>query len=118
MHTVKEEGANGSLNFKKTGRFFKLLINSIAFIIKEFFRYGVYESIFGTWSWTNSSVLLVHCYFNVWQRAQVGWRSYKLRQQANQMIERFPKADADQLRNRQEVCTICFQVGSSYSLRL
>lgn len=36
MHTVKEEGANGSLNFKKTGRFLKFLINSIAFIIKEF----------------------------------------------------------------------------------
>ena len=33
---------------------------------------GFHESLVGQWSWSNSAVLIVHCYFNVWQRLQTG----------------------------------------------
>lgn len=44
--------------------------------------YGVIESLFGEWSWFNSAILIVHCYFNVWQRLQSGWKSFLLRWEA------------------------------------
>ena len=44
--------------------------------------YGLKESLFGAWSWINSAILIVHCYFNVWQRLQSGWKSFLLRWEA------------------------------------
>ncbi|XP_032654334.1 RING finger protein 145-like [Chelonoidis abingdonii] len=41
--------------------------------------YGTWESIFGEWSWMGASVIIIHSYFNVWLRAQSGWKSFLLR---------------------------------------
>lgn len=38
--------------------------------------YGTWESLFGEWSWMGASVIIVHSYFNVWLRAQSGWKSF------------------------------------------
>lgn len=43
---------------------------------------GFWESTTGKWNWANASILLVHCYFNVWQRMQAGWQSFLLRREA------------------------------------
>ena len=71
--------------------------------------YGVVESIVGDWSWVNSSILIIHCYFNVWQRLQAGWKTYLLRREAAQKIEQLPEATQEQLSQHNDVCAICFQ---------
>ena len=71
--------------------------------------YGVKESLFGEWSWFNSSILIIHCYFNVWQRLQAGWRSYLLRREAVKKIESLPEATLEQIKELNDVCAICIQ---------
>lgn len=71
--------------------------------------YGTWESLFGEWSWMGASVIIIHSYFNVWLRAQSGWRSFLLRQEAAKKINSLPKATAEQLQEHNDVCSICFQ---------
>ncbi|XP_068607906.1 RING finger protein 145 [Brachionichthys hirsutus] len=71
--------------------------------------YGTWESLFGEWSWMGASVIIIHSYFNVWLRAQSGWRSFLLRQEAAKKINSLPRATAQQLQQHNDVCAICFQ---------
>lgn len=75
--------------------------------------YGTWESLFGEWSWMGASVIIIHSYFNVWLRAQSGWRSFLLRQEAAKKINSLPRATAEQLLQHNDVCSICFQEMSS-----
>lgn len=72
--------------------------------------YGTWESLFGEWSWMGASVIIIHSYFNVWLRAQSGWRSFLLRREAAKKINSLPRATGGQLRDHNDVCAICFQV--------
>lgn len=69
---------------------------------------GIYEGATGQWSWTNAFILVVHCYFNVWQRFQAGYRSFVKRRQAVQKSAKLPSATKAQLRVHNDVCAICF----------
>lgn len=69
---------------------------------------GMRESLIGQWSWVNSSVLLIHCYFNVWQRLQAGWKSFLLRREAVRKIEGLPVATTEQLERYNDICVICY----------
>ena len=71
--------------------------------------YGIMESLVGEWSWVNSSILIIHCYLNVWQRLQAGWKTYLLRREAAQKTEQLPDASPDQLAAHNDICAICFQ---------
>ncbi|XP_069653740.1 RING finger protein 145-like isoform X2 [Haliaeetus albicilla] len=71
--------------------------------------YGTWESLFGEWSWMGASVIIIHSYFNVWLRAQSGWRSFLLRREAAKKINSLPRATGRQLRDHNDVCAICFQ---------
>ncbi|KAK7904550.1 hypothetical protein WMY93_017157 [Mugilogobius chulae] len=71
--------------------------------------YGTWESLFGEWSWMGASVIIIHSYFNVWLRAQSGWKSFLLRQEAAKKINSLPKATTEQLQRHNDVCSICFQ---------
>ncbi|XP_077334513.1 uncharacterized protein LOC143975825 isoform X2 [Lithobates pipiens] len=71
--------------------------------------YGTWESIFGEWSWMGVSVIIVHSYFNVWLRAQSGWKSFLLRREAAKKISHLPRATEEELRAHNDVCSICFQ---------
>ncbi|XP_072221199.1 RING finger protein 145 [Leuresthes tenuis] len=75
--------------------------------------YGTWESLFGEWSWMGASVIIIHSYFNVWLRAQSGWRSFLLRQEAAKKINSLPRATAEKLQQLNDVCSICFQEMSS-----
>uniref|UniRef100_A0A3Q3XM38 RING finger protein 145 n=1 Tax=Mola mola TaxID=94237 RepID=A0A3Q3XM38_MOLML len=75
--------------------------------------YGTWESLFGEWSWMGASVIIIHSYFNVWLRAQSGWRSFLLRQEAAKKINSLPIATTQQLQQHNDVCSICFQEMSS-----
>ncbi|XP_067134885.1 RING finger protein 145-like [Centruroides vittatus] len=68
---------------------------------------GLWEST-GKWNWVNASILLVHCYFNVWQRLQTGWKSFLLRREAVKKAESLPAATLIQLSEHNDVCAICF----------
>lgn len=72
--------------------------------------YGTWESLLGEWSWMGASVIIIHSYFNVWLRAQSGWRSFLLRREAAHKINSLPRATDEQLRRHNDVCAICFQV--------
>lgn len=72
--------------------------------------YGTWESLFGEWSWMGASVIIIHSYFNVWLRAQSGWKSFLLRREAAKKINSLPRATGGQLRDHNDVCAICFQV--------
>ncbi|XP_008397072.1 RING finger protein 145 [Poecilia reticulata] len=75
--------------------------------------YGTWESLFGEWSWMGASVIIIHSYFNVWLRAQSGWKSFLLRREAAKKINSLPRATAEQLDQHNDVCSICFQEMSS-----
>ncbi|KAH7983882.1 hypothetical protein HPB52_014994 [Rhipicephalus sanguineus] len=69
---------------------------------------GFWESTTGKWNWANASILLVHCYFNVWQRMQAGWKSFLLRREAVRKTESLPEATPEQLLLHNDVCSICY----------
>ncbi|KAF7710626.1 RING finger protein 145 [Silurus meridionalis] len=71
--------------------------------------YGAWESLWGEWSWIGASVIIIHSYCNVWLRAQAGWKSFLLRQEAARKINSLPRASAEQLQEHGDVCAICFQ---------
>ena len=70
---------------------------------------GVKESVIGQWSWINTIVLLIHCYFNVWQRLQQGWKSFLLRLDAARKISALPVATKEQLEIYNDLCSICYK---------
>ena len=69
---------------------------------------GVYEGMTGPFSWTNTFILVVHCYFNVCQRLQQGLRSFLQRRRAVKKSSNLPNATSDQLLHHKDVCAICF----------
>ncbi|XP_025031517.1 RING finger protein 145-like isoform X2 [Python bivittatus] len=71
--------------------------------------YGTWESLLGEWTWMGASVIIIHCYFNVWLRAQSGWKSFLLRQEAAKKIGFLPRATSRQLEEHDDLCAICFQ---------
>lgn len=72
--------------------------------------YGVSETVFGEWSVMGGTIILVHSYYNVWLRAQLGWQSFLLRRDAVNKIKSLPTASPAQLRRYNDICAICYQV--------
>lgn len=90
------------------------IVRILEFIVAVFVVcYGMKESIFGEWSWINSSILIIHCYFNVWQRLQSGWRTFLMRREAVKKLASLPSATDQQLQDYNDVCPICYQSLSS-----
>uniref|UniRef100_A0A8C0YJM2 RING finger protein 145 n=1 Tax=Cyprinus carpio carpio TaxID=630221 RepID=A0A8C0YJM2_CYPCA len=71
--------------------------------------YGVSETLFGEWTVMGSTIILVHSYYNVWLRAQLGWQSFLLRRDAVHKIQSMPTASTLQLQQHNDICSICFQ---------
>lgn len=69
---------------------------------------GIVESLSGNWNMLNSTILAVHCYFNVWVRFQSGWKSFLLRREASRKIDSLPTASKADLQNHKDVCAICY----------
>lgn len=70
--------------------------------------FGLRETLVGHWSWINSSILIIHCYFNVYKRLQTGWKTFLLRREAVARVESLPQATEEQLRAYSDICPICF----------
>ncbi|XP_059377566.1 RING finger protein 145-like isoform X2 [Carassius carassius] len=71
--------------------------------------YGVSETVFGEWSVMGSTIVLIHSYYNVWLRAQLGWQSFLLRRDAVNKIKNLPTASHQQLQQHNDICSICYQ---------
>lgn len=88
----------------------KATVRVLEFIVAVFVVvYGIQESIFGDWSWVSVAILVIHCYFNVWQRLQTGWRTYLQRREAVKKTANLPLASPQQLQQHNDLCPICFQ---------
>lgn len=72
--------------------------------------YGICETLFGQWSVMGSTIILLHAYYNVWLRAQLGWQSFLLRRDAVHKIQSLPTASTQQLQQYNDICAICYQV--------
>lgn len=75
--------------------------------------YGVSETIFGEWTVMGSMIIFIHSYYNVWLRAQLGWKSFLLRRDAVNKIKSLPVATQEQLEKHNDICAICYQVTCS-----
>ncbi|XP_016388015.1 RING finger protein 145-like isoform X1 [Sinocyclocheilus rhinocerous] len=71
--------------------------------------YGVSETVFGEWTVMGSTIVLIHSYYNVWLRAQLGWQSFLLRRDAVNKIKNLPTASRQQLQQHNDICSICYQ---------
>uniref|UniRef100_A0A671FUW8 RING finger protein 145 n=1 Tax=Rhinolophus ferrumequinum TaxID=59479 RepID=A0A671FUW8_RHIFE len=71
--------------------------------------YGVSETIFGEWTVMGSMIIFIHSYYNVWLRAQLGWKSFLLRRDAVNKIKSLPLATKEQLEKHNDICAICYQ---------
>ncbi|KAG7263884.1 hypothetical protein CRUP_034223 [Coryphaenoides rupestris] len=56
-----------------------------------------------------TTIILVHSYYNVWLRAQLGWQSFLLRRDAVTKIKSLPTASGSQLQQYNDICAICYQ---------
>ncbi len=70
----------------------------------------VSETVFGEWTVMGSTIVLIHSYYNVWLRAQLGWQSFLLRRDAVNKIKSLPTASHQQLQQHNDICSICYQV--------
>lgn len=80
--------------------------------------YGVSETVFGEWTVMGSTIVLIHSYYNVWLRAQLGWQSFLLRRDAVNKIKNLPTASHQQLQQHNDICSICYQVCASVHVRI
>ena len=71
--------------------------------------YGGLESMNSSYNLTGGLVIVVHSYFNVYQRAQAGWNSFMKRRIASKKISLLPKADPSELATRKDLCPICYE---------
>ncbi|GAB1295958.1 RING finger protein 145 [Apodemus speciosus] len=80
--------------------------------------YGVSETIFGEWTVMGSMIIFIHSYYNVWLRAQLGWKSFLLRRDAVNKIKSLPIATQEQLEKHNDICAICYQCEFPGSINL
>ncbi|KAK3095556.1 hypothetical protein FSP39_016080 [Pinctada imbricata] len=67
------------------------------------------DSFFEQWSWIDPLILPIHCYFNIWEPSQTGWKTFLLRREAIKRLESFPLATKRDLEEYNDVCAICYQ---------
>lgn len=69
---------------------------------------GLWEAMYKQTNLVNSSILILHCYFNVWQRINEGLRSFLRRREANRVVNSLRFADAAEIVKCNDLCSICF----------
>ncbi|XP_061170655.1 RING finger protein 145-like [Saccostrea echinata] len=68
---------------------------------------GIWLIKSGGLSWIQYPFFVLHCYSNVWERFQNGWKNFMLRRNAVKMVDALQTATEEQIRNHDDVCSIC-----------
>ncbi|XP_023333019.1 RING finger protein 145 isoform X3 [Eurytemora carolleeae] len=56
----------------------------------------------------NPFILLIHCYFNIYQRIASGWATYMSRRETKKRLSELLDATNDELEAHADVCIICY----------
>ncbi|EYB83562.1 hypothetical protein Y032_0333g2809 [Ancylostoma ceylanicum] len=78
---------------------------SIALIVLV---YGIIFTVAGNWTLATIAVLVFHVIFNIYRRMETLLGSMTARQAAVKNINRLPRATKEELKDRCDVCAICF----------
>ncbi|KFM79084.1 Protein TRC8-like protein, partial [Stegodyphus mimosarum] len=70
---------------------------------------GLRIFIFESSNILRACMLGLHAYFNIWVQTTKIWESHLLRQSAKQDLSFLQDATKEQLKNKKDVCPICFQ---------
>jgi E3 ubiquitin-protein ligase RNF139 len=62
---------------------------------------------------SNSFMMCIHAYFNIWCQAKEGWKVFMKRRTAVHKINSLPQATKEQLEELDDVCAICYQTLTS-----
>lgn len=69
---------------------------------------GVWEALDSRFNLLNSAILILHCYFNVWQRVQEGLGSFLQRREANRLAQSLESANPERISQCADLCSICY----------
>lgn len=84
--------------------------NTVEFCFGIFlFFNGAWILLFESGSAIRAVMMCIHAYFNIWCDAKAGWSTFMKRRTAVNKIESLPEAEAEQLRQLDDVCAICYQ---------
>lgn len=84
--------------------------NSVEFCFGIFlFLNGAWILFFESAGTVRALMMGIHAYFNIWCEARAGWAIFIKRRTAVHKISSLPEASPDQMRNFDDVCSICYQ---------
>ncbi|KAE9418156.1 hypothetical protein Angca_009729 [Angiostrongylus cantonensis] len=83
----------------------KIFELSIALIVLV---YGIVFTLPGSWTLATVAVLVFHVIFNIYRRMETLLLSLTSRQTAMNKVNRLPRASKEELKDRSDVCAICF----------
>ena len=89
--------------------FFRSFTKILEFIIAiSVVIVGLWEAVNKGTNLVNCSILVLHCYFNVWQRINDGLRSFFRRREATRIVNSLIFVDWEQISKCDDLCSICF----------
>ncbi|XP_020603355.1 RING finger protein 145-like [Orbicella faveolata] len=71
--------------------------------------YTAWATLNGEWNYIGALVISMHAYFNVYKRAQEGWKNFLLRRNAVKRLNSLQWATEEQLQQLNDVCCICYE---------
>lgn len=84
--------------------------NTLEFVVGVFLLFnGAWIFAFESRGTIRAFMICFHAYFNIWQQAKAGWKACADRRAALHKLHSLPEATAQQLRDLDDVCAICFQ---------
>lgn len=84
--------------------------NTIEFLFGIFmFCNGGWIMIFESGGAIRAVMMCIHAYLNIFIQAKEGWKIFKRRRMAAKKINSLREASAEELRNFNDVCAICYQ---------
>jgi E3 ubiquitin-protein ligase RNF139 len=84
--------------------------NTIEFLFGIFlFCNGAWILLFESGGMIRAVMMCIHAYFNIWMQACEGWKVFMQRRTAVHKINSLPEATLEQLREHDDVCSICHE---------
>lgn len=86
-------------------------LNLVSCLVSTNSVFPTYHSLNSLAAGTVRALMMgIHAYFNIWCEARAGWAIFIKRRTAVHKISALPEASPDQMRELDDVCSICYQV--------